>query len=775
MEHDHLVELTLKEIIVPLLTYIQKNSSSEESFREEVWKIGLRFMENIASYFATILSSLSSHLEANINSQNNEKCLEIINLIEFTFRLETSIKNKEDLTNYAEQRDYLISIISGILRAISSISSDQIFYSSFVFTAMSLTARLVESLDQVFDRLSYEKSDQSAFYKKFDEGLANFSAFFKTLVDVVINSPADSVSSRALTLINLSSLIAIKLPKYQIKQEVKELPDWVKSLFSCIQSDNSTIAIIGIEHLLRFVLIESQKRVEYARIKYLIETEGTKSKSNFIQITMEKLWNLLDQHYDQNKVCELLILFHAHYSEIFSEVVNSSFGVYSISEKEIAIRRFANFWKLAGEYHRNSPFLTSGIGLFNMLDSLENDNPLLRHTSKTWLSDSIPYLFRVLDPIFEVLLQMTSKRYLTEGKQYFYTKPYDTTRANDAFKKLKSILIVANELFIRYISVIKVSEKLKTLCRLNFDDKLQNLDKLTYLNLLVVLCLRYIQGQVIESLSLRFQTENASVNASACEFLELLIVQIENKEQSALTTRDIMEPLLIVMKNAIQNRDYVMQVQLINLLKVILFQSSYCRFEGTKAECVSMLSSQYFIPNLLKGLELEISYVRVQYINFISLCIGVLTDHLKHPVLTGLIQSVLKTYYDLIVAKQLDQSEEDDADYDKFQSEFFLEADGDKATAEKQIKMEGDQPELSKSQLNALSPNRQQSMHSSVPQMMPEKRGSKIYARDEIDPKRKMKDAFSLRHQNQNDISMLLEGVRKILQFFLKLKTQVMM
>ena len=234
-----------------------------------------------------------------------------------------------------------------------------------------------------------------------------------------------------------------------------------------------------------------------------------------------------------------------------------------------------------------------------------------------------------------------------------------------------------------------------------------------------------------------------------------------------------MEPLLIVLSHAIQNRDYVMQVQLINLLKVILFQSSYCRFDATKAECMSLLSSQYFIPNLLKGLELRISYVRVQYINFISLCIGVLTDHLKHPVLTALIQSVLKTYYDLIYDMQLDQSEEDDDDYEKFQSEYFLEIDGDKSP-DKLIKMEGDQPELSKSQINALSPARQPSMQNSMVQMTIEKRSViKSNFKEESEAKRSTKDAFSLRHQNQNDISMLLEGVKKILHYFLKFKAQV--
>ena len=772
MEHDHLVESTLKEVAIPLLTYIQRNSTSEETFREDVLKFGIRFMENITSYFATILNSLSISLDNYISTKNNEKCLEIINLIEFTFRLETMMKNKEENLNYGEQRDYLKSIISGILRSVASIQTKQISHSPFVYTALSLTLRLTESLDLILDSLKKENTSEESLSvltsplmdKKLDDSMTAFTTFYQSLIDRVLEDDDEEISNRYLNLVSLASQIALRMPKYETQQEITKLPDWVSSLVLCIKAKNSTLAIIGIENLLRIIIVEAAKLPIYERIRQLLKDEAQKEGSqDLINLTMQKLWSLLDFHYDQNKVCELLILFQEYYSDVFKTIVSNSFKVTSITEKENAIRRFASFWKLAGEFHRSSPFLTSGIGLFIMLEFLENDNPLLRHTSKSWLVDSIPHLFRIIDPIFEVLLSSNTSWYVTDTKQYFYTSVYDTKGTNEAFRKFKSILITTNELFIKYISTIRVSERLKANRRLMLDEEFAKYETFSYLDLLVVLCLRYIQGQAIESLSLQFQHENASVNASACEFLELLITHLENKENSSRITHQIMEPLLLVLYHSIQNRDYVMQVQLINLLKVILFQSSYTRYDESRYRCVALLSSRYFVPNLLRGLELPMQYVRVQYINFLSLCMGILTEHLKHPTLTSLIQSVLKTYFDIILSKNLDEKEENEEDYEAFESEYItIEGEEDMSVAEKRIKMEGDRPDNSR-QAQHLVINQPNSAVSSLPShlsfdkkrfVQPEK------VKDDLEGKKK-KNLFSLRHQNQNEVYMILDGVKK--------------
>lgn len=72
---------------------------------------------------------------------------------------------------------------------------------------------------------------------------------------------------------------------------------------------------------------------------------------------------------------------------------------------------------------------------------------------------------------------------------------------------------------------------------------------------------------------------------------------------------------------------------------------------------MALLSSKWFVPNLLKGLNVDQTYVRVQFINFISICIGILTDYLEKNNLTEHVMSILKAYFDIILSKHLEIAE----------------------------------------------------------------------------------------------------------------------
>lgn len=102
MEHDHLVEYTLPRISIPFLTYVSEYSSPNYEFGDDILKSGSRFMENITSYFSTMLNSLAASLDVTIKEKDNNGCLNIIQLIEFAFELESSITDKEENMNYLE-------------------------------------------------------------------------------------------------------------------------------------------------------------------------------------------------------------------------------------------------------------------------------------------------------------------------------------------------------------------------------------------------------------------------------------------------------------------------------------------------------------------------------------------------------------------------------------------------------------------------------------------------------------------------------------------------
>ena len=220
-----------------------------------------------------------------------------------------------------------------------------------------------------------------------------------------------------------------------------------------------------------------------------------------------------------------------------------------------------------------------------------------------------------------------------------FTDTYDTRRTNDTFRKLKSILIVASDVFLKYVSNMCLSpniEVAKTLFTQReesfiFSDKIdpksllnniapedkklyfKETKKMTYLDLLILLCLRFTQGQALDSISAKFQQGNSQVNASSCEFLELLLQHIEDPLVSMQISKNIIETLLRTLNHAIINKDFVMQIQLLNLLKVIFFHSAFCHknsFQDKRLILIPIFSSRLYMPNILMGLQTEESYVR---------------------------------------------------------------------------------------------------------------------------------------------------------------------
>lgn len=62
-------------------------------------------------------------------------------------------------------------------------------------------------------------------------------------------------------------------------------------------------------------------------------------------------------------------------------------------------RRFQIFCRVTNSFYKKNQKLVNGAGVLMMLNYLEHENPLLRYNSRTWLSESAPCFFRILDPL----------------------------------------------------------------------------------------------------------------------------------------------------------------------------------------------------------------------------------------------------------------------------------------------------------------------------------------------------------------------------------------
>jgi len=87
-------------------------------------------------------------------------------------------------------------------------------------------------------------------------------------------------------------------------------------------------------------------------------------------------------------------MFDEYLPKIFSEVVTNELNDKDREVKIRAIKKFSIFWKLTNQFYpKYKPFyekdtdLRRYVALHNMLHILEDSDPTLRLTCKSWLSE----------------------------------------------------------------------------------------------------------------------------------------------------------------------------------------------------------------------------------------------------------------------------------------------------------------------------------------------------------------------------------------------------
>lgn len=129
--------------------------------------------------------------------------------------------------------------------------------------------------------------------------------------------------------------------------------------------------------------------------------------------------------------------------------------------------------------------------------------------------------------------------------------------------------------------------------------------------------------------------ETLTVNASACEFMELILKQVQRDPYvSYRIAHMIIKPLITTFYTVIENENYAMMVNIINLLDLILNE---CNFQGqrhghikelmdTKAirqncEDIFVFKNTILLQSIKNGLSSPLSFVRQKFIRFVEMLV----------------------------------------------------------------------------------------------------------------------------------------------------------
>ena len=465
------------------------------------------------------------------------------------------------------------------------------------------------------------------------ESIINYQKFYIDLLNKYLEINKESqITKNEMTIFRQSTEIIIRLQEYAQQNEV---PEWVLILQKLIFdiNINMKLSLEAANYLLDMNMSSFNHHEIYKKIRddfqnkeidvKIIDQDYLESlisktgvKKNCQELLMGKLYLVLsDQRYQKN-IIDLLIKI-ANIDQVkFLNIIKNTFNLKNFDSTQESMKLFSDFWKLANEYYNEMIFFKNGECLFNMIDCLDDDNPLLRHLSKSWLNQAYQKFEKILDPIYNILLN-DEINITTNNEQILIEKEYNGVEIRKSFRRLKNIIL--NSSLMGFLAVTKVSQEILSLNNLQ---KLCNTD-FNYLGLLIGISLRFTQGKCVESLSKEFKRENYSVKASSCEFLEFLLNRIEDKELLLKYALEINGPIVSLLDKAIEDNDEVMQVQLLAVLRVLYFNSSsvYLKSQTNKTNVLALFKNTNLHKCLIKGMTSDYFFVRENFIKFTVQCL----------------------------------------------------------------------------------------------------------------------------------------------------------
>lgn len=332
--------------------------------------------------------------------------------------------------------------------------------------------------------------------------------------------------------------------------------------------------------------------------------------------------------------------------DLIDQYVETELKSPNVEHNVVCFRQCIKFWTLTEDLKDLDVNLLRERFAFKLLAFVDHENPLLRYSAKNWLMVSIRHFHNILDVVYIHLLQHTE---WVVGLETTYAAEYPTDRVTECIKHLKNMLIVLGNSFFEFITTSRVEAKIIAHIPRLGEKKLMAAQGINYLDLLAVICLRYIEGTVKEE-GTSFQIKNLSVKATACEFLELILSKHPNDQTILQISFYLLDPLSHVLRKAVEDDESSILIQILSVLSVILFNNKIQQDKVFREKYLVFVQKPEFISTLIKGLSSKHLYIVIEFKDFINSLVNVAAENLLHPALTTIVANFIDGYLKLISA-----------------------------------------------------------------------------------------------------------------------------
>ncbi|KRW99885.1 hypothetical protein PPERSA_12561 [Pseudocohnilembus persalinus] len=532
------------------------------------------------------------------------------------------------------------------------------------------------ALLQIYDliqKLLYNIPEQEYDYKaEDDQFIEKFITNYQKITEYILNVESEEIPNLRVDSFSIATKIINVLVKYKIlsqKYVYDQFPEFMIEQLKCLDSDMPSLQLITLESLVD-IIVSSEAKEEFKQLRNYLEKDDYK----IIYKIFRHLWSFLDFHFQEKKIIDFIIIIMQEYPDIYESVINQEFE----EHPDTCVLRYSTFFSQTNDFYKRNSKQNQGIGLIPMLTLLEDQNPLIRQSCRSWLTDASSNLFRILDHMIDILIEAHEEAEIKflESHFYVYTKNYNSKKVIIAMNLLQIVMENLKDIFIQYLFTIKISHKIiERIQEGPYKSKI-DLHNCSYLNILMFLLIQFIQGQAQDEQSQEFISQNAIISAKCCEYLEQMLDIAQSIEVSQEILKNSFANILSILRNFINRKDQVMQVQILNLLRTIIIKiKETLAFNKIKKNEYSeqylalkqQIGSKLFFENLINGLiQAEDHYVKARYINIITIGVHMLSEFLEEQILTENLKLILTKYFDIVKGINLSEEQGDQEEEDQY-------------------------------------------------------------------------------------------------------------
>jgi hypothetical protein len=359
------------------------------------------------------------------------------------------------------------------------------------------------------------------------------------------------------------------------------------------------------------------------------------------------VWRLLDDIRFHSAAYSLINELGRYQSDLMLQILEEKLSDDEIFVRVNHLQRVIIYWKIGNsQTHQERQGKLEDSLTFTLLDHLENPHPVLRQIAKSWLIDSASFLDRILDPLLRQLVH-SCHLFPTFSGRIFHTNIFDVTKVMETFRRLKFMVTNNPAKFANFVLSVKLSEGLSAVFSIQQNPPVK---ADTYSDLLILYAIHFLRAGVLPFMGRRFRQDNLLVATASCELLELIIKTLLTSNPGFLD-EDLVEMLLKCYYQFVRDESSVMQINMINLMKVILFQSGFLERNNKNLSLFEKIfREKKLLENVIGSIgNNKSSHTLLKIVDFLQTTIEVFSENMfPENKLKDIVSLVFESYYKYI-------------------------------------------------------------------------------------------------------------------------------